>query len=82
MQYILVNKVQKNTTMLYPRLWLKVLPSVFIALWLHAHVTLAVRDAYRRGHDGATVSRMLARLGEGTAHFETCTEGECQVEGY
>lgn len=64
------------------RVWLEVLPSVFVAIWLYSHTARALKEAYRKGHDGSTVARMLARIGEGTAHFVDCTGGgaeECEV---
>ena len=59
--------------------WVKVLPSLLVAMCLHAHTTRALKETYRKGHDGSTVDRMLARIGEGTAHFRgDCAEG-CEV---
>ena len=51
---------------------------VFLILWLCGS-TPALQEVYQKGHDGSTVSRMLARIGEGSAHFGVCRNEECEV---
>ena len=68
--------------MIQRHFWVKVLSSLFIAMCLYnTHTTRELKETYRKGHDGSTVDRMLARIGEGTAHFGgDCAEREgCKV---
>lgn len=62
--------------MLHLRFLLNVLLSVLAAVWLYSHAVRALRETYRKGHDASTVARMLARIGEGTAHYEDSEQYE------
>lgn len=69
-----------NGKMLYLRFLLNVLLPVLAAVWLYSNAVRALGEAYRKGHDAATVARMLARIGEATAHYENCDQWQCEVD--
>ena len=52
---------------------------ILFAVSLYSHTPRALKESYRKGHDGSTVDGMLARLGEGTAHFIDPSSSECKV---
>ena len=58
---------------------------LLLATCLCPQTLRALKESYRRGHDGSTVDEMLARLGEGPALFtdagatSTCEDSTCEV---
>ncbi|CAI8028714.1 EGF domain-specific O-linked N-acetylglucosamine transferase [Geodia barretti] len=57
---------------------------LLLATCLCPQTLRALKESYRRGHDGSTVDEMLARLGEGPALFtdagatSTCEDSTCE----